>query len=482
MEHLDVVIVGAGLSGIGMAWHLQDRCPSKRYAILEAREASGGTWDLFRYPGIRSDSDMQTMGYRFKPWKGAKALADGESILSYVRETAAEAGIDAHIRYGQRVVRADWSTPDARWTVHVEGREPVSCDFLLMCSGYYRYDEGYTPPFEGREDFAGEIVHPQFWPEDLDYAGKRVVVIGSGATAVTLVPALVSSGAGHVTQLQRSPSYVLSVPEVDPIANGLRRRLGDRRGYRLTRWKNVAVATALFQLSQRFPRPMRRFYRSGALRQLPAGYAVDTHFNPRYKPWDQRLCLVPDGDFFKALSTGGADIVTAEIDRFTERGVRLRDGAELEADLIVTATGLNVLAFGGIEYTVDGEAIELPRTMAYKSMMLSGVPNMVFTVGYTNISWTLKADLVAEYACKLINHMDAHGLRIAVAPRDPAIAERPFMDFEPGYVLRSLDSLPKQGEKAPWRLSMSYIIDVLKIRRDRVDDGVLQFTPGRAGF
>jgi monooxygenase len=475
MEHLDVVIVGAGLSGIGMAWHLQDRCPSKRYAILEAREASGGTWDLFRYPGIRSDSDMQTMGYRFKPWTGAKALADGASILSYVRETAAETGIDEHIRYGHRVVRADWSTPDARWTVHIEGREPLTCGVLLGCSGYYRYDEGYTPPFAGREDFAGEIVHPQFWPEDLDYAGKRVVVIGSGATAVTLVPALARSGAAHVTMLQRSPSYVLSMPDEDPIALALQRRLGVRRGYTLTRWKNVVFATLLFQLSQRFPRPMRRLYRSGALRQLPAGYAVDTHFNPRYKPWDQRLCLVPDGDLFKALSAGDAEIVTAEIDRFTAGGVRLRDGTELEADIIITATGLNLLVFGGIEFTVDGEAVELPRTMAYKSMMLSGVPNFVYTVGYTNISWTLKADLVAEYACRLINHMDAGGHRIATPVRDPSVQERPFLDFEPGYVLRSLDGLPKQGSEQPWRLSMSYIIDVAKIRHGRVDDDVLEF-------
>ena len=475
MEHLDVVIVGAGLSGIGMAWHLQDRCPGKRYAILEAREASGGTWDLFRYPGVRSDSDMQTLGYRFKPWTGSKALADGPSILSYVRETAVEHGIDEHIRYGHRVVRAGWSTPDARWTVHVKGREPLSCDVLLMCSGYYRYDEGFTPRFEGREDFRGEIVHPQFWPEDFDYAGKRIVVIGSGATAVTLVPALARSGAGHVTMLQRSPSYILALPDEDAIANALRRRLGDRPAYAIVRWKNVVIATLLYQLSQRFPRPMRRLYRAGAVRQLPAGYAVDAHFNPRYNPWDQRLCLVPNGDLFEALSAGDAEIVTAEIDRFTERGVRLRDGSELEADVIVTATGLNLLVFGGAEIAVDGREIELPDTMAYKSMMLSDVPNMVFTIGYTNISWTLKADLVAEYACRLINHMDAHGHRYAVPVRDPSVDERPFLEFEPGYVLRSIDRLPRQGSRAPWRLSMSYIIDVGKIRHGRVDDGVLKF-------
>jgi cation diffusion facilitator CzcD-associated flavoprotein CzcO len=473
VEHLDVVIVGAGLSGIGMARHLQDRCPGKSYAILEARDASGGTWDLFRYPGVRSDSDMQTLGYRFKPWTGHKALADGPSILEYVRETAAEAGIDARIRYGHKVVRAEWSTTAARWTVHTEAHEPLSCRFLLMCSGYYRYDEGYTPPFEG--DFGGPVVHPQFWPEDLDYAGRRVVVIGSGATAVTLVPALAETGAGHVTMLQRSPSYVLSLPDEDAIAQALRRRLGDRRAYAITRWKNVTLATLLYQLSQRLPRAMRKLFRAGAIRQLPAGFAVDTHFNPRYDPWDQRLCLVPNGDLFKAVGDGSASIVTAEIERFTPRGIALRSGEELEADVIVTATGLNLLAFGGVAFAVDGEEVELPRTMAYKSMMLSGLPNFVYTIGYTNISWTLKADLVSEYACKLIRHMDAHGYTRAVPVRDPSVGERPFLDFEPGYVLRSLHELPKQGAEEPWRLSMSYMIDVLKIRLGRVDDGVLEF-------
>jgi monooxygenase len=471
VEHLDVVIVGAGLSGIGAAWHLQERCPGKSYAILEMRERSGGTWDLFRYPGVRSDSDMQTLGYRFRPWTDNKALADGPSILRYVRDTAQEAGIDEHIRYGHKVVRADWV--DDRWTLQIEGREPISCQFLLACSGYYRYDEGYTPPFEGQ--FDGPVIHPQFWPEDLDYQGKRVVVIGSGATAVTLVPALARSGAGKVTMLQRSPSYILSMPDEDAIASALRRRLGEKRAYAITRWKNVVLATLLFQLSQRFPRPMRKLYRAGAIRQLPAGYAVDTHFNPRYKPWDQRLCLVPNGDLFEAVSEGNAEIVTAEIERFTPTGVRLTGGEELEADIVITATGLNLLAFGGIEFTVDGKRIELPRTMAYKSMMLSGVPNFLFTIGYTNISWTLKADLVSEYACRLINHMDANGHTRAVPVREPDVDERPFLDFNPGYVLRSIHELPKQGEREPWRLSMSYILDVLKIRRGSIDDGVLEF-------
>ena len=473
MEHLDVVIVGAGLSGIGAAWHLQDRCPGKTYAILEMRESSGGTWDLFRYPGVRSDSDMQTLGYRFRPWTGAKAIADGPSILSYVRETAADAGIDTRIRYGHKVVGAEWSTPDSRWTVRLADREPITCRFLLMCTGYYRYDAGYSPDFEG--EFDGPVVHPQFWPQDLDYEGKRVVVIGSGATAVTLVPALAASGAGHVTMLQRSPSYVLSLPDEDAIAITLRRRMGDRASYAIVRWKNVALATLLYQASQRLPGTMRKLFRAGAVKSLPAGFAVDTHFNPRYGPWDQRLCLVPNGDLFDALSDGSAGIVTAEIERLTPTGVRLRGGEELEADVIVTATGLNLLAFGGVEFTVDGEEIELPRTMAYKSMMLSGLPNFVYTIGYTNISWTLKADLVSEYACRLINHMDANGYTRAVPVRDPSVAERPFLDFEPGYVLRSLDELPKQGSKAPWRLSMTYALDVVSVRLGRVDDGVLQF-------
>jgi monooxygenase len=367
-----------------------------------------------------------------------------------------------------------WSTAESRWTVHVEGHEPITCRFLLMCSGYYRYDEGYTPPFEG--SFGGPLVHPQFWPEDLDYAGKRVVVIGSGATAVTLVPALAQTGAGKVTMLQRSPSYILSMPDEDALANALRRRLGERRAYRIVRWKNVALATLLYQASQRLPGQMRKLFRAGVLRQLPAGYAVDTHFNPRYDPWDQRLCLVPNGDLFKAIGDGAAELVTAEIDRFTPAGIRLRDGRELEADIVITATGLNVLAFGGVAFEVDGEAIELPRTMAYKAMMLSGVPNFLYTIGYTNISWTLKADLVAEYACRLINHMDANGYTRALAARDPAVAERPFLDFTPGYVVRSIDQLPKQGAHEPWRLSMSYIFDVFKIRRGRVEDGVLELT------
>jgi monooxygenase len=481
IEHLDVLIVGAGLSGIGAAWHLQERCPGKSYAILEMRERLGGTWDLFRYPGIRSDSDMYTLGYRFKPWTQAKAIADGPSILSYVRETAREGGIDENIRFQHRVAHAAWSTADARWTVTVARgdtavTETLTCSVLLMCSGYYRYDEGYTPHFEGRERFGGEIIHPQHWPEDLDYAGKRVVVIGSGATAVTLVPAMADQGAAHVTMLQRSPSYILSLPDEDPIANALNRVLPSRAAYVIVRWKNVVQATLLYQLSQRLPRPMKRLLRGLLRRQLPADYAVDTHFKPRYDPWDQRLCLVPNGDLFRSISEGKASIETAEIETFTERGIKLRSGAELEADIIVTATGLNMMAFGGIPFSVDGSDVALPETMAYKGMMLSGLPNFVYTIGYTNASWTLKADLVSEFACRLINHMDATGYDIAVPERDPTVSEEPFLDFASGYVQRALDTLPKQGSESPWRLNQNYALDLVALRHGKVDDEGLRFS------
>ncbi len=473
MEHVDVLIVGAGLSGIGAAHHLQDRLPGKSFAIFEARDAIGGTWDLFRYPGVRSDSDMQTLGYRFRPWNSAKAIADGPSILSYVRETAREAGIDERVRYGHHVRRASWA--DGHWTVSGEGFEPITCDFLYACGGYYRYDEGYRPAFDGVDSFEGQLVHPQFWPPDLDYAGKRVVVIGSGATAVTLVPALTDKAA-HVTMLQRSPTYILSIPSTDAIANWLRRVLGARRAYAVTRWKNVLVATAIYQLSQRRPTFMKKVLRAGVARALPEGYDVDTHFKPRYGPWDQRLCLVPDGDLFKAISAGRASVATDAIERFTASGVRLASGKELPADIIVTATGLNLLALGGIELVVDGAPVSLPERMAYKGMMLSRVPNFAFTIGYTNASWTLKADLVAEYVCRVLAHMDANGYRV-VQPvdDDPRVERVPLLDFQAGYVQRSLHLFPKGGSRAPWKLGMSYANDVLAIRHGGLEDGALRF-------
>jgi monooxygenase len=477
-QHVDVLIVGAGLSGIGAAHHIQDAFPQRTYAVLEARDAIGGTWDLFRYPGVRSDSDMFTLGYRFRPWTAAQAIADGPSILDYVRQTAADAGIDKHIRFGHRVVRVSWSSAQARWTVEAtHDGAPVSftCSFLLMCSGYYRYDEGYTPEFTGIDAFQGQLVHPQHWPDDLDYAGKRVVVIGSGATAVTLVPAM-AADAAHVTMLQRSPTYILSLPGEDVIANKLRRLLGARRTYAITRWKNVLVSTLIYQLSKRRPRTVRKLIRNLTIKQLPTGYDVDTHFNPSYNPWDQRLCLVPDGDLFKAIRHGQASVVTDRIARFTERGVQLESGDELEADVVVTATGLQLLAFGGTELVVDGRTIALPETMAYKGMMLGGIPNFAFTIGYTNASWTLKADLVSEFVCRLLAHMDANGFDECMPVNDdPSVTEAPLLDFAAGYVLRSIDEFPRAGSRAPWRLGMSYAHDVVTLRHGRIDDGTMRF-------
>jgi monooxygenase len=480
-EHLDVLIVGAGLSGIGAAHHLQEAFPQRSYAILEAREDLGGTWDLFRYPGIRSDSDMHTLGYRFKPWTAAKTIADGPSILEYVKQTAREDGIDAKIRFQHRVVRAEWSSEESCWTVEAErtdSSETVSltCSYLWVCSGYYRYDEGFTPEFEGRERFGGEVIHPQHWPEDLDYAGKRVVVIGSGATAVTLVPAMAKTAA-HVTMLQRSPTYIASLPAEDPIAQGLRRFLPPKAVYAIVRWKNVVIQSLVYQLSRRRPRAVKAMIRKGVERALPPGYDVDKHFKPRYNPWDQRMCLVPNGDLFRAIRKEEASVATDTIDTFTEKGIKLDSGEELVADVIITATGLNLLFLGGMEMRVDGEAVDLPKRMAYKGMMLSGVPNCAFTVGYTNASWTLKADLTSEYVCRVLAHMDTNGYAKSVPEvTDPNVVEQPLLDFTSGYVLRSLDKFPKQGSKEPWKLRQNYVLDIRTIRRGELDDGAMQFS------
>jgi monooxygenase len=480
-EHLDVLIVGAGLSGIGAACHLQRKLPGKSFAILESRDTLGGTWDLFRYPGIRSDSDMYTLGYSFRPWPSARSIADGPSILSYIKDTARDYGVDKHIRYQRRAVRAEWSTPDARWTVQVERTdtgetETVTCGFLFMCAGYYRYDEGYAPDFPGSERFAGRIIHPQHWPEDLDYAGKRVVVIGSGATAVTLVPAMAETAA-HVTMLQRSPTYVVALPAEDPIAKPLRRLLPDRFAYPLLRWKNVLLSMLSFQLSRRRPAMMKAVIRKGQQRLLPADYDIDTHFSPRYNPWDQRLCLVPDGDLFKVLSKGTASIVTDQIETFTETGVRLASGAELDADIIITATGLQMLVLGGLSVSVDGEDVKPSETVGYKGMMFSGVPNMAAAMGYTNASWTLKCDLTCGYVIRLLEHMDATGNR-QVTPRwtQPALPDRPFVDLTSSYVLRAVQDFPKQGDAAPWRLYQNYIRDIMMLRRGPVVDEAIEFS------
>lgn len=481
-DHVDVLIVGAGLSGIGAACQLRRRCAEKTYAVLEARGAIGGTWDLFRYPGIRSDSDMFTLGYSFRPWTDPKALADGPSIRDYVQDTAREYGVTEHIRFHHRVVRADWDSRTARWTVHARrdtGEEVVlTCSFLHTCAGYYRYDRGYTPDLPGAARFTGRIVHPQHWPADLDHTGRRVVVIGSGATAVTLVPAM-AERAAHVTMLQRSPTYILALPARDVVAAALRRVLPKRVGYSLIRWKNILLLTVNFQLSRRAPNLVRRLLRLAMRGRLPAGYDLDRHFSPRYDPWDQRLCVVPDGDLFTAITAGRASVVTDTIDTFTETGVRLGSGEELAADVVVTATGLDLLAFGDARLSVDGEPVDLADTVTYKGMMLSGVPNFAMTIGYTNASWTLRADLVANYVCRLLAHLDSTGQQV-VTPLAPTDDERlPLLDLTAGYVQRGLAALPKQGVRAPWRLPQNYPRDLLLMRYGRLADGGVRFS--RAG-
>ena len=482
-EHFDVVIVGAGLSGIGAGCHLTMRCPGKSVILLEGRDTIGGTWDLFRYPGIRSDSDMYTLGYSFRPWTEAKAIADGPAILKYVRDTAQEFGVDRKIRFGHQVKRVSWSSEDALWTVEAERgpeREPVrfTCGFLLTCSGYYSYAGGYTPHFEGTEQFAGQIIHPQKWPEDLDYAGKRVVVIGSGATAVTLVPAMAQQAA-HVTMLQRSPTYIVSRPAEDAFANWLRSKLPSRLAYSITRWRNVLLTLFFYNLARRKPAKFKAGVLKGVRAQLGPDYDVGTHFTPSYNPWDQRLCLVPNGDLFRALRAGTASVVTDQIDRFTATGLRLKSGAELEADIVVTATGLQLSLLSGMEVLVDGARVDLAKCMSYKGMMFSDVPNLAAVFGYTNASWTLKADLTCEYVCRLLTHMDRRGYAECLPKRDASVAEAPFLDFTSGYIARSLDKLPRQGTTKPWKLHQNYALDAVALRLGRLDDGTMQFSRRR---
>lgn len=476
-EHFDVLIVGAGLSGVGAGYYLQRDCPGKSYVILENRENIGGTWDLFRYPGIRSDSDMFTLGYAFKPWKEEKAIADGPSIWRYVNETAQEHGIDKHIRFKHRVMRADWSSADARWTIEAEHdgqAKRFTASFLLMCAGYYNYEEGYSPAFKGADRFAGRIVHPQHWPEDLDYAGKRVVVIGSGATAVTLVPAMTDKAA-HVTMLQRSPTYMVSMPAIDPAANWMRKHLPKQFAYDTTRFLRVLLQQIFFRMARARPKKTRDRLLGLIREQLGPEYDM-RHFSPRYNPWEERLCLVPDNDMFLAIKEGKASVVTDTIETFDENGVQLTSGKHLDADIIITATGLNLRVFGGAKLAVDGREIETGELYAYKGCMFSDVPNLANVFGYTNASWTLRADLINQYVCRVINYLSDYGLASAT-PRMKLdhVEEKPFVDFSSGYFKRAAHLLPKQTSVAPWKQNQSYGHDLMDLRFGALEDGVLEF-------
>ena len=476
---VDVLIVGAGISGIGAACYLTRCAPQRSFAILEGREAIGGTWDLFRFPGIRSDSDLFTFGFAFKPWTSDRAIAEADLIRGYLHETVDEYRLAPHIRFGHHVTAARWSSDEARWTVTAERGDGETVEltsrFLFSGTGYYDYTQGHTPEFAGIEDFGGQVIHPQFWPEGLDYTGKRVVIIGSGATAVTILPAMAGTAA-HVTQLQRSPSYVLSLPAEDPVFKLLRRVIGVPRAYRVTRRKNIFIQRAVYRLSQRYPRFMRRALMADARRRLPKGYAVDKHFNPAYDPWDQRMCIVPDGDLYEAVSNGQASIVTDNIDRFVPEGIRLTSGQVLEADIIVTATGLNIIPFGRIALEVDGAEVDLPETTVYKSMMLNGVPNFAFAIGYTNASWTLKVDLVCEHFCRLLAHMDERDADMVVPVRgDAPMERRPLLDLTSGYVLRGIGHFPHAGSSGPWTAAMAYERDVERLRDGPVDGPELRF-------
>ncbi|MTD46052.1 SidA/IucD/PvdA family monooxygenase [Conexibacter sp. W3-3-2] len=475
---VDVLIVGAGISGIGAAHHLSTKRPGTTFAILDGRQEIGGTWSLFKYPGIRSDSDMPTFGYDFKPWTHEKSIAEAQYIVEYLQDTVDSAGIGPHIRFGHQVRRAEYATDTGTWTVTAERPDgetvEVTSRFLFLGTGYYDYEAGYTPEFAGLEDFEGQLVHPQHWPEDLDYTGKRVVVIGSGATAVTLIPSMARETA-HITMLQRSPSYVLSIPSVDPVAQLLKRFVGQERAHQSTRRKNIRIQRGLYKLAQRYPKAVRKVIMADARRRLPKGYDVDTHFNPSYDPWDQRLCMVPDGDFFRSIRRGDASVVTDTIDRFVPEGIRLTSGRVLEADVVVTATGLNMLAFGRIELAVDGEDVSIPGCVVYKSMMLSNVPNFAFAFGYTNASWTLKVDLVCEHFCRLLDHMDAHGKTTFTPRLDREIRRAPLMDLSSGYVQRGIDRFPQAGAEGAWTVEMAYEADVARLREGPIEDADLVF-------
>jgi cation diffusion facilitator CzcD-associated flavoprotein CzcO len=478
IPYYDVIVVGAGLSGIDAGYHLQTSCPERTYAILEGRANMGGTWDLFKYPGIRSDSDMYTLGFPFSPWKNPKAIADGPAILQYIKDTAAKFGIDKKIKFNHKVTDASWSDAEQMWTLTIASNEQVKhttlkCNFLLMCSGYYDYENGYLPEFAGYHNFKGQIIHPQKWTHDINYENKKVVIIGSGATAVTLVPEMAKKAA-KVTMLQRTPTYILTLPSVDVVAQFLRKVLPEQTAYNIIRWKNVLIALGLYKASRRFPKAMKKLIQKGVQKELGKDYDLK-HFDPPYKPWDQRLCLVPDSDLFHAINEGKAEIVTAQIERFTEKGILLKSGQELEADMIVTATGLKVQLLGGMTVHINGELGDTGKTHAYRGVMFSDVPNFAFTVGYTNASWTLKCDLSCQFVTKVLNHMKEHNYKVVVPRFDPDMPSEPLLDFNAGYVLRALDKLPKQGSKHPWKVYQNYVRDVMALKWSGADDKYLEY-------
>lgn len=480
-EHFDVLIVGAGLSGIDAGVHMKQDCPNKSWAILDGRDDIGGTWDLFRYPGVRSDSDMYTLGFPFKAWNDRRAIAPGDAILNYIKEAASEFGIDKKIRHKHQVKRASWSSDEAKWTVEAEvGPEKkltfYTCNFLYMCSGYYSYKRGYMPDFPGMTNFKGQLIHPQQWPRDLDYAGKQVLVIGSGATAVTIVPAMAET-ASKVTMLQRSPTYVIGLPDWDPITEAIRFLLPGRLASAINRLKNVWLAVGFFQVARRWPNAVRKLVRLHTKRQLGAHFDVDKHFKPKYNPWEERMCIAANSDFFKAIKSGKADIATDHIETFTEKGIRLKSGQELEADIIVSATGLDLIPLGGVEFQVDGKTWLPGDSMTYKGMMFSDVPNLAQATGYTNASWTLKCDLTSAYVCRLINHMDKFAYQYCTPHSDdPNIKRLPFVDFSSGYIQRAIDKFPKQGSEAPWKLYQNYVMDIFSLKYGSLQDKAMVFT------
>lgn len=485
VEELDIVIIGAGISGIGAASYIRRELPDKSVCVLEGRDNIGGTWDLFRYPGIRSDSDLHTFGYEFKPWRHEHAIADAPLILDYLQETVDENGLVSLIRFRHRVLAADWDSARSHWTLTVEATNPetgevstktLRAGWVFAATGYYRYDEGFTPKFQGQEDFGGTIIHPQHWPENFDYSGKKVVVIGSGATAITIVPSMLKGegAAKHVTMLQRTPTYVLAMPRVDTVALALSKYLGEKRGYAAARFKNIWIDRGVVKFLRGFPKLGRWLIRRENIKRLPKGFDVDKHFNPPYDPWDQRLCLAPDGDFFEAISSGSASVVTDTITRFSKRGIVLSSGEELEADVIITATGLNMRLFDGMPITVDGEKVNITDSFAYRGMLLSGLPNWAMALGYTTSSWTLKVSLICRYFIDLVKHMDAHGYDRAMAVADTSMDRRPIMDLQSGYAKRGVRILPSQGPEKPWRMAMSYPEDA-KALRGPVFDKHLKF-------